>query len=190
MPVYKYKTFEEAKIALWCREPDRAYFTQLNSLWALADRLSPCKYPSGVSKYRTIEEAKKQRGEWDLSNARRNVCRVSRSNGTEWERSEPEMEVSSISEIVAYLRDKKTFFHERFGVTRMGIFGSFAQGGQTTKSDIDLLVEFEKSKKNIHTFLQLRRLLEKELSRKVDLGFEHSLKPIVRENIKGRIIYV
>ena len=104
-------------------------------------------------------------------------------------RGNPAVEISTIGDLVAYLRDKKAFLHERFGVTRMGVFGSFARGGQTSKSDIDLLVEFEKSKKNIHTFLQLRRLLEKELSRKVDLGFEHSLKPIVRENIMGRIIY-
>ena len=100
------------------------------------------------------------------------------------------MEISTIGELVAYLRDKKAFFHERFGVTRMGVFGSFAQSGQTIESDIDLVVEFEKSQKNIHTFLQLKRLLEKELSRKVDLGFEHSLKPIVRENIEGKISYV
>ena len=72
----------------------------------------------------------------------------------------------------------------------MGILGSFARSEQTIESDIDLVVEFEKSKKNIHAFLQLRRLLEKELARKVDLGFEHSLKPIVRENIKGKIVYV
>jgi len=100
------------------------------------------------------------------------------------------MEISSLGEIVSYLRDKKAFLHEKFGVTRIGVFGSFAQGGQTIRSDIDLLVEFEKGKKSIHTFLQLRRLLEKELSREVDLGIEHSLKPIVRENIKGKIIYV
>ena len=100
------------------------------------------------------------------------------------------MEISSLGEIVSYLRDNKAFLHEKFGVTRIGVFGSFAQGGQTVRSDIDLLVEFEKSKKSIHTFLQLRRLLEKELSREVDLGIEHSLKPIVRENIKGKIIYV
>ena len=100
------------------------------------------------------------------------------------------MEISSIDEIVAYLRDKKAFFHERFGVTRMGIFGSFVQGRQSGESDVDLVVEFEKSKKNIHSFLKLKRLLEKELSRTVDLGFEHSLKPIVRKNIKEKIIYV
>ena len=60
------------------------------------------------------------------------------------------MEVSSITDLVAYLRDKKVFFRERFGVTRMGVFGSFVRGGPTVDSDIDLVVEFEKSKKNIH----------------------------------------
>jgi predicted nucleotidyltransferase len=101
-----------------------------------------------------------------------------------------EMEISTTGELVAYLRDKKFFFREKFGVIRIGVFGSFSQGGQNTKSDIDLVVEFEKSRKNIHAFLQLRRLLEKELSRKVDLGLERSLKPIVGERIKGKVIYV
>ena len=98
--------------------------------------------------------------------------------------------ISTTGELVAYLRDKKAFFREKFGVTRMGVFGSFSRGRQNIKSDIDLVVEFEKSRKNIHTYLQLRRMLEKELSRKVDLGFEHSLKPFVRERIKEKVIYV
>lgn len=100
------------------------------------------------------------------------------------------MEISTAGELVAYLQDKKAFLHERFGVIRMGVFGSFSKGGQNTRSDIDLVVEFEKSRKDIHNFLQLKRLLEKELSRKVDLGLEHSLKPVVRERIKGQVIYV
>lgn len=174
MPVYKYKTFEEARLGLRCKEPDRAYLRELNSLFALADGLSPSKYPSGVFKYRTIEEANKQRHEWDLSNARGSIRRGSRKEG----------------DLIAYLRHKKPFLHKKFGVTRIGVFGSFARGAQTHKSDIDLVVELEKSRKNIHTFLQLKRSLERELSRKVDLGFEHSLKPTVRENIKKEIIYV
>jgi len=100
------------------------------------------------------------------------------------------MAISSIDEIVTYLRNNKRSFYDRFGVIRMGVFGSFVQGGQTNSSDIDMVVEFEQSRKNIHSFLQLKRLLEEELARKVDLGFEHSLKPILRENIKGKIIYV
>jgi len=100
------------------------------------------------------------------------------------------MEISSKEEIVAYLKSNKSFFYDKFGVTRMGIFGSFVRGEQTRSSDIDIIVEIEEGRKNIHIFLQLKRFLEKELEKKVDLGFEHSLKPIVRDKIKGQIIYV
>ncbi len=93
-------------------------------------------------------------------------------------------------EIVEYLRTNKKVLRDNFGVTRLGIFGSFVRHTQHISSDIDLVVEFEKGRKNIHTFLRLKRFLEKEFARKVDIGFEHSLKPVVRENIKGRILYV
>ena len=100
------------------------------------------------------------------------------------------MGISSMEEIVAYLRNNKSFLYEKFGVTRMGIFGSFTREEQTSSSDIDMIVEMEGSRKNIHSFLQMKRFLEKELSRKIDMGFEHSLKPIVKEKIKGQAIYV
>jgi uncharacterized protein len=100
------------------------------------------------------------------------------------------MKVSTKGELIVYLQNKKDLFREKFGVTRIGVFGSFAQDSQSISSDIDLLVEFERTKKNIHNFLRLKRLLEKELSRNVDLGFVHSLKPIIRERIQGKVIYV
>ena len=93
-------------------------------------------------------------------------------------------------QIVAYLRTNKKVLRDTFGVTRLGLFGSFVHHTQHISSDIDLLVEFEEGRKNIHAFLRLKRFLEKEFSRKVDLGFEHSLKPVVRESIKGKILYV
>ena len=93
-------------------------------------------------------------------------------------------------EIVEYLRTNKKALRYNFGVTRLGIFGSFVRQTQHMSSDIDLVVEFERGRKNIHAFLRLKRFLEKEFARKVDIGFEHSLKPVVRENIKGRILYV
>jgi len=100
------------------------------------------------------------------------------------------LKISTKDDLLKYLLDKKAFLRERFGVTRIGVFGGFAREEQTKQSDIDLVVEFEKGKKNLHTFLQVKRLLESELSRKVDLGFVHSLRPAVRENIKENIIYV
>ncbi len=100
------------------------------------------------------------------------------------------MEALRLEDIIKKLQKNKSYLNNMFGVTRIGIFGSFAQGQQTISSDIDMVVEFEKSRKNIHSFMQLKRFMEKELARKIDLGFEHSLKPIVRERIKGKIIYV
>ncbi len=100
------------------------------------------------------------------------------------------MEALSRQEIVAYLRNNKTLFYERSGVTRVGLFGSFLRDEQTLLSDIDMVVDIENSRKNIHNFLELKRFLEKELARKVDLGFEDSLKPVVRDKIRKQIIYV
>ena len=100
------------------------------------------------------------------------------------------MAISTIDEVVTYLKNNKSFFYEKFGVTRVGIFGSFVRDEQTSSSDIDMVVEMEKNRKNIHSFLQLKRFLEKELDTQIDLGFENTLKPSVREKIKGQIIYV
>lgn len=95
----------------------------------------------------------------------------------------------SADEIIAYLKKNKSLFYERFGITSIGIFGSFARSEQTLSSDIDMVIEIEKDKKNIHNFLKIKRFLEEELGKKIDLGFEHSLKPIIREKVKKQIIY-
>jgi len=100
------------------------------------------------------------------------------------------MKVTTLDEIVEPLKQKKKFFRERFGVTRMGVFGSFVQGRQLVTSDIDIVIEMEKGRKNLHNFLGLKRFLENEFQRSVDLGFEHTLKPIVSEKLKGKIVYV
>lgn len=100
------------------------------------------------------------------------------------------MVISSIEEIVAYLKKNKTYLHDRFGIISIGVFGSFVRGEQTPYSDIDMVVEMEKNKKNIHSFLQLKRFIEKEIERRVDIGFEHSLKPAIREKVKEQIVYV
>ena len=100
------------------------------------------------------------------------------------------MAVSSINEIIKYLNNNKILLHEKFGVNRIGIFGSFAKKSQAISSDIDLVIEIEKGRKNIHSFMQLKRFLEKEMERKVDLGFEHTLKPVIKDKIKEEIIYV
>ena len=69
MPVYKYKTFEEADQALWNLNPDEIFFRKIHELFILAVKLNPVIYPRGVFKYKTFEEAQEQRLEWELRNA-------------------------------------------------------------------------------------------------------------------------
>jgi uncharacterized protein len=100
------------------------------------------------------------------------------------------MENLSTDEIITYLRQNMPLLNERFGVIRLGIFGSFARGEQSVTSDIDMVVEMDKDRKNIHSFLKLKRFLEEEMSIEIDLGFEHSLRPAIKEKVIKQIIYV
>ena len=92
-------------------------------------------------------------------------------------------------DLLKYLSTKKKYFKDIYGVSKIGVFGSFARDEQKISSDIDIIVEFEKGRKNIHNFLNLKRYLEAELGRNIDLGIEHSLKPLIKEKIRGQIYY-
>ncbi len=82
----------------------------------------------------------------------------------------------------------------RFGVKRIGLFGSYARGEQDEESDIDLVVEFEEGRATLDNFLGLVEYLERLLDKRVDLitveGLRHIRIAHVREEIEGSIIYV
>jgi len=99
------------------------------------------------------------------------------------------MNLLTKQEIIKYLSDNKKLLYDRFGVIRIGVFGSYVLGTPSTLSDIDFVVEFEGKRKNIHNFLRLKRFLENEFGKQVDLGFEESLKPVVKDKIKDQIVY-
>ena len=69
MSLQKFKSFEDAERALWCFTPDEKYFKQLKELFNLANRLCPPNFPRGVFKYRTLEDASKDKEKWLLQNA-------------------------------------------------------------------------------------------------------------------------
>lgn len=100
------------------------------------------------------------------------------------------MKPISRNEILSYFGNNKRYFMERFGVIRLGIFGSFVKGEQNAQSDIDVIIEIEEGKRNIHNFLDFKRFLEKELAIEIDLGLESSIKPLIKEEIRDEIVYV
>ena len=77
----------------------------------------------------------------------------------------------------------------KFGVKRLGLFGSFVRGEQKGKSDIDILVEFEKGKKTFDNYMELKFFLEKLLKCKVDLVISEALKPRIKPHIMREVEY-
>ena len=69
MPVYKYRTFDDAKKSQWVFNTDAAYFNSVRELFKIAYRLNPVKYPKGIFLYKTFEEANEQRLQWEVENA-------------------------------------------------------------------------------------------------------------------------
>ena len=61
MPVQKFKTFEDAEKALWNFQPDDKYFARVAAHWDFANALNPIKYPKGIFKFKTMEEANEHR---------------------------------------------------------------------------------------------------------------------------------
>lgn len=90
--------------------------------------------------------------------------------------------------IIEYLVLHKKEFREKYGVTRIGLFGSYIRGNENGDSDIDIAVEME-SKNKFKSFFNLKRDLEKNLGKKVDLGILSTLKPIAKEYILKEIVY-
>lgn len=79
---------------------------------------------------------------------------------------------------------------ERFGVRRIGLFGSFVKGKQKKQSDVDLLVEFIRGKKKFKNFMRLAFYLEDLLQREVEIVTPESLSPYLKPHILKETRYV
>jgi len=92
--------------------------------------------------------------------------------------------------ILDYLAKNKEIFKEKYGVTKIGLFGSYVRNEQRDDSDIDIAVEMIEEKKTLRTFFGFKQEVELAFGKKVDLGIESTLKPIAKESILKEIIYV
>ena len=76
---------------------------------------------------------------------------------------------------------------KRFGVKRIGLFGSYVRGEERAESDVDIVVEFEKEKATFDNFLDLAEYLEKLLGKKIDLLTKEGVRSIRIEHIRKEI---
>lgn len=101
--------------------------------------------------------------------------------------------------IIEQLRENQEIVR-KYGVKRIGLFGSFVRNEQKRTSDIDLVVEFDHAsfgkdfKGLFDAYMRLSTFLEELFGRKVDILTPVSIDTIrikeVAEEIKESVIYV
>ncbi len=99
------------------------------------------------------------------------------------------MAVQTKERVFTLLQDHKDRIR-RFGVKRLGLFGSFVRQQQDAESDVDVLVEFEPERKTFDAFMQLAAFLEDLFERRVELVTPESLSPYIGPYILREIEYV
>ena len=91
--------------------------------------------------------------------------------------------------ILNELRKYKPILEKKYGIVKLGIFGSVARGDMKNSSDIDIVVEIE----NIDPFilLDIKEELSKLLGCKIDLiRLRKNINKILKKRIEKEVIYV
>lgn len=70
-----------------------------------------------------------------------------------------------------------------------GIFGSRAKGTQRESSDLDILVEFKKSK-SLLDLIRVQNIISDILNLDVDLVTEDSVSPLIKDKILRDLIVI
>ncbi len=97
--------------------------------------------------------------------------------------------MKSFEEIKSILFYYKEELKIKYNVREIGIFGSYVRNEQGQWSDVDILVESEKTP-SLLEFINLENYLSDILGVKVDLVMKDSLKPNIGRHILEEVILV
>ncbi len=96
----------------------------------------------------------------------------------------------SSSRVIETLQHQKLRLRD-FGVTELGLFGSFADDTASERSDIDVLIDFSATKETYSNFIAVCELLENSFKgTRVDVVTKKGLSPFLRDTILNSVRYV
>ena len=91
-------------------------------------------------------------------------------------------------QVLATLRRLKPELERRFGVVRLGVFGSLARDAATSSSDVDVVVEMPP---DLFAMVHLRDHLETNLQMPVDLvRYRKHMNAFLKRRIDTEAFYV
>ncbi len=103
------------------------------------------------------------------------------------QRSQPPLAKSNLNRAKRILRAHLPELREQYAVTSLGVFGSYVRGEQKTRSDLDLLVEFERAP-SLFKYIELEDHLSALVGIKVDLVMKKTLKPHIGRAILAEVV--
>jgi len=96
---------------------------------------------------------------------------------------------SRAESLMRVLRVHLPDLRQRYGVREMRVFGSCTRGEDSDRSDVDIVVDFERTP-SLLTFVDLENELAAMLGARVDLVMRDSLKPAIGERILAEAVRV
>ena len=96
---------------------------------------------------------------------------------------------NSATEILSVLKALKSEIRQRYKAEVKGIFGSYVRGEQKSRSDIDVLVEFNEGA-NLLDLTGLSIFLEEKLHCRVDVVPESAIRSELKDSILREAAYI
>jgi len=92
-------------------------------------------------------------------------------------------------DVLIELRKLKPELEKRYGVTRIGIFGSVARDEVRDDSDIDVVIEM--SEPDLFSVVHIKETLEEDFKRPVDIiRYRKKMNVFLKARIEREAIYV
>lgn len=91
--------------------------------------------------------------------------------------------------ILEQIKEKALPILKKANIKKASIFGSYVRGDNTSRSDIDILVDFPKGK-SLFDFVGLQLDLEDALHKKVDLVTYKGLKARIKDRVLNEQVQI
>ena len=99
--------------------------------------------------------------------------------------------MKTLTEIKQILEAQKDYLAAEYGVTIVGVFGSYVRGEQRRDSDVDILIELERPPRiSLIGLVELEHYLSDVLGMKVDLAIKKNLRKRIGERILSEVVPV
>ncbi|MEE8167449.1 MAG: nucleotidyltransferase family protein [Candidatus Hydrothermarchaeales archaeon] len=97
---------------------------------------------------------------------------------------------NTLTEIMDIFKKYEKELNRRYGIKKIGIFGSYLRSEAGEESDLDILVEFEQDVDiGLLKFVEIENYLSDLLGVKVDLVEKSALKPRIGRRILKEVVY-